>query len=372
MSASGEASESLRQSPNVGAKRDPADRETTAPFEGWKENKTVKTCVCEVCGDKVNNGKESHQCIICLRHICTQCQARDRAKSDWHHEAAMDHLRNGCWCKKWRSNMNPAFARRKPQPAPRPEEEQKAKTAKGKAKATHAAKSADKTEGKNEVKQEVELSLQASIDLSEDGGEAGGDDSYWTLYGISTPHVTLKRIRSVSEDADDLTEVVSKAQKKTGIDTNFELLQISSPKSTTARHTPKHMRNGHTVIVGAGMVGLFVARELALATMETGMEHDITVVDVRSKPCELASGRCNGLLSTVDMPESWNPVALAAKEAWANLLESLQFRATVNFSDTSLLFATKGERNAGIECPSWFTKKEGVRLEKDSDAIGRM
>lgn len=357
-----------------------SDQTTTGLSEGWIQNRTVNTCVCELCGDKVNKGKWSYKCTTCLRHICSQCLGKNEkaaAKSAWHHEAATNQLTEGCWCHRWRSNMNPAFARTKPRSAPRPEEEERAKDAKGKARATHSAKAMEKRTVAKKTVDEEQSSHGSSI---EKVGEAN-DSSYSyddpTASGSSGPHASLKRKRSANTDAADIVGLpgnVEKNRKKLKRDRDSDLLESNSLQREKAQSRPHHLQDGHTIIVGAGMVGLFVARELARAKTEANIRHEIIVIEVRSKPCELASGHCNGILTTVGMPEDWDAIAQLAKHSWFDLLESPVVRSAVDFSSSTLLRAiVSDEEGEGQgEHPSWFTRASRVNLEKDISDIGRM
>ncbi|WPH02485.1 Hypothetical protein R9X50_00534900 [Acrodontium crateriforme] len=126
---------------------------------------------------------------------------------------------------------------------------------------------------------------------------------------------------------------------------------------------PPHLIDGHTVIVGAGIVGLFTARELAIQAKERGVNHKFTVLDVHPHFCALASGNSAGMLTARGMPKKCNKVSEFARNAWDELWENCVNNSLhgADFDDVLLIdkkSARKAHRQANsddLEAPSWWT-----------------
>jgi hypothetical protein len=133
-----------------------------------------------------------------------------------------------------------------------------------------------------------------------------------------------------------------------------------------------HLQGATTAIVGAGVVGLCIARELALEKERTGLDHHIVVVELRKSYCELASGHCAGFLSTSGMLEDWQPLADEAKQWWFDMLSSGEVRQSWQFNANTAIEVTKGGAVSEHKVPSWLQQDARLSLSEDSNAIGRM
>ena len=126
----------------------------------------------------------------------------------------------------------------------------------------------------------------------------------------------------------------------------------------------EHLHQGSTVIVGAGVIGLFIARELAMKARATRTDHPITVIDAKSDVCRLASYHCAGFLAHHDLPESMHELAGVAYSEWVALLSDDHVRDAVGFTDDSLFRAVNAKDHDGsIDVPYWYTEEQGLQTE---------
>ncbi|KAK3705706.1 hypothetical protein LTR37_013149 [Vermiconidia calcicola] len=339
MSAAAGASQPLNQPPGGPSNSRPATQ-LTHPGGGvppdpskWELNTKIKTCKCEACGERVKHW--SYKCIVkCGRHICSECLDPSSAKSAYEKKQARDCVYNRCWCEH-RSGLPPKFGRLKPPPPVRTEEERKARQIKSLAALNSASRQTVSIKRKAEVP-------RISVESPSPGpaGNETSDDSEGEYQGPQS----------------GVTLIVKTAQR---------------PGAKRAAH----LAGESTVIIGAGFVGLFTARELALAARGANIEHRIVVVDIRSAHCELSSAQCNGILTTKGLPGSCPSVANAARQCWKEIVSSPEVRqpldfktgAAFNVTDATVDSATSGDR-----APSWLQRSNEYNLLEDSDAFGRI
>lgn len=161
-----------------------------------------------------------------------------------------------------------------------------------------------------------------------------------------------------------------------------------SGKATTAQK-PAPMDGGHTLIVGAGIIGLFTAYELARTCAVKGIKHNITVVEIRRNYCELASGQCSGIISRRGVPwnKEWVSILYDAQQAWLELENDKlsQFGAVLDVVETdrdtdremirycSNVAKVDGQASdEGVPMPFWFRPKTIHRVDGDERVLGRI
>lgn len=296
--------------------------------------------------------------------------------------------------------MNPAFRQSKPPPPVRTEEEFKARESKGLVTSRAGRKAASAKKPTATKARHTDAS--PSPGPAEDSGREAPDDNYETSENLK-PTLTearnkrsgVKRRLYIEPESDDdvfnrPNEHVTATRPKEWLQAGHAQLGDEKMRSGKSSKRAKlshlsdqalpistssyaaHLAKGNTVIAGAGFVGLFIARELALDLHQAGIEHNITVVDLRSNSCQLASGHCAGFLTTAGMPENWLPIAEAAREAWQDILSSVEFRQQLSFDTNSLytLTATGGVNQDRV--PFWLQVDSTSSLLEDFKALGRM
>ncbi len=344
------------------------DGSELVPVGNWVKNEKIKTCKCETCGERVK--KWSYKCMDCWRHVCSECLDLDSDdRSDYQHRAARNHVEESCWHRFARQgNMHPAFAAYTPPPPMRLEEEARARASKQLANATKAAKAQGLSKQKPPPTKHPRGS-SASAPGEPDSDFVGPS----TIPDIAkAPPVTRKRKLNLTK-AYDSDDTVSPPEDNSSKVVKLMLRRRGTASvDTSVSGTAARLAAVNVTVVGAGFVGLFVARELALEARKRDHPIQITVVEIRDGHCQLASGYCNGLLSADGLPDGWNPLAQRSKQAWLEILSLPDWKQELSFSTTTPLTVTLTGSQNHEKCPSWLKGTDQASFEATSDSIGRM
>lgn len=342
----------------------------------WKEDKT-KTCKCEGCGERVQ--EKSIQCSKCDRRICSDCLNPKSAKSDRDKDFAKFHRDKNCFCR-YRGNMDPEFAAkwRTHVPPKRTEEERRARESKGLAAISRRA-NANTSKGRKAAE-----SRYQSPDLVDDETSGQSGDEYvqrkvvkLTVAAKRQQRQGLKRKNYQDEESgDDLISAgPSKKQRISALVGKEQEERIEGAGSVDdaddEERLPAHLVGETTVIVGAGVVGLFIAREIATQARHAGIEHHVVVIELRKSYCGLASRHCAGFLSTNKISEDWDEIANTAKMWWLEI-HSSDLREKLDFDDSIKFQIVQGAANEEDKLPSWLREDAQYSLFEHDDAIGRM
>ena len=332
-----------RSGPSPSTINNIAGNNTNAPIpNGWTKDEKTKTCKCEPCGDRVRFW--SYKCTECGRHVCSECLDSSSEKSNWAKSVAEDHINNSCW-HAYHGNMKPGFEVRKPPPHVRTVEERKAREAKGlssfkKVPKPRLPSKQTPSVTKNESNTGSRSSTSAPTPSIFDRDYEGPPTSEPTIAAVKVKRTGIKRKsyleeNSSSEISSDEEEfglekkkmksnpigqrVGSLGNKKTGNQPTTthraaRVVQFSNcPQDVHVAPAFSHIDGASTVIVGAGIVGLFAARELGLEVQKANIKHNITVIDIKETYCTLASGHCAGFLTTTGAAEQWSPITDVGK-----------------------------------------------------------
>jgi hypothetical protein len=161
-----------------------------------------------------------------------------------------------------------------------------------------------------------------------------------------------------------------KASKR--VQRELQDVEVEEEKVDANKNLLAHLRGEATVIVGAGVVGLFIAREIALAAQEAGIEHQVVVIELRKGCCELASGNSAGFLSTNGMPEDWNPIANSAKQWWLEVSSSAEICDQLQFDENTISQVVEGVPQGQGKAPSWLREDVEWSMLEDEHAVGLM
>jgi hypothetical protein len=328
-------------------------------LEKWEVNTKIKTCKCEPCSERVR--KWSVKCKECGRHLCSECLSSDSDRGTFEKKKAHDELYNGCW-HRFSSNMNPEFAHLKRDPPKRLEEEQRARESKRKAAETKAAKAAKAAEEEEALKQSRQPSFDGSTASPASTTKADPDDDYKPSASTSV-RLGSKRKRTTTDDP----APVFKIPKYT---TGESRIAEPSGEQQALEFDLARLDGGRTVIVGAGFIGLAVARQLAFEARKMKVDHQITVIEARSGYCGLASQYCNGFLSAAGVPGNWMPLVELSSEEWQKTIREAGFDA-LGFSKGTLV-KVPGSGNQVENCPAWLKGDGSMSLAHDTKAMGRM
>ena len=138
-----------------------------------------------------------------------------------------------------------------------------------------------------------------------------------------------------------------------------------------------HFEGSQTVIVGAGIIGLALAAELAKKAWYSGKDHRVTIIDIRRKHCELASNHSAGLITRVGLEEtdSWEPLMRRSFETWREMLNSEALKQELAYNGEGNLVVTPANTRTGLDLlPQWFPvdPNERVRVREDDNCMGQV
>ena len=313
----------------------------------WTKDCKTKTCKCEYCGDKVKT--YSWNCNRCKRYICSECFEQEDHKSEFNRAAAKDNVEEGCWAHKFRGGINPKFAHLLRAPPRRDNETLKVLLA------SSLRAPSDRANSSPALQDQI-AKKKAQETMAKNKRKAGTPTSD---ENESPPKKSRQTADSGKLPASGL---------RNGTDREGTTEDASSPQ-------PHVLDGGHTVIVGGGIIGLFVAWELACRFQKKGLRHSISVIEVCDRVGKLASGSCHGVLSTYGMPDGqeWAELRAKAVDGW-NALREMSSAQGINFQ-TGNEFVLRSRGHSGAvnrPFPPWLVAAQGATIARDRAAIGRV
>ncbi|KAI7222909.1 hypothetical protein KC333_g756 [Hortaea werneckii] len=355
----------------------------------WRKNTKIKTAKCAICGYRVSDW--SWVCSKFSCHVCSDCIERDpntrgegnlRGALYWYqyNYLARDWLKAVCGCR-YSTRQAPYIKEKFMQhgweclPPIKNEEleagkEQKRKQAeKKRLQQEHLSEDEDdsmpddslKTAGYYVPEHDFEGSARARPDMA--GSRQKRAQPMAPIYQEpGTPEEVGTEGSSTSTPSVDPNPKLSKMLSDPFVDT-------TKPSTATSC---SHLRGGSTIIVGAGIVGLNIARELAIQTKQAGIRHAITVVDIREDACCLASGDCAGLLSIHARPNPLQGLCDLSLEAWGDLADTPGFHESTSLRlDSVYMVARLNGKNRDAK-PSWYTGHDLDSFEQDGTSMGKL
>lgn len=369
----------------------------------WSKNTKIKTCKCGLCSKRV--AKYSWQCSKCTKHICSECVEPTGTSGAAQKFRAEVELATNCGCA-YPSGQAPTMDRMLSErglvhvPPHTDEEDRKAKEQKRlikekkaaalrhqyallsgstKAPASAAAKNRKATSSEPDIKSAPEDPDEAYQRHINADPTMSADPRPKRKPGRKPKYVDPETPSSPDSDSDDSTPRPAHKKAKTdkAVVRKHELSDpfVSASKVDQAAdqaHPIQHLQGGHTVIIGAGVLGLCIARELAHTARETGTNHTITVIEARGSYCELASKYCAGFLTALSLPNACDVLREPAAAAWLELFEEPGFQDAVKASDSSpMLVIGAGKLNREM-APSWAQGRVNDSFVADDKAVGRL
>ncbi|KAI7551020.1 hypothetical protein KC331_g2811 [Hortaea werneckii] len=356
----------------------------------WRKNTKIKTAKCAICGYRVSDW--SWVCSKFSCHVCSDCIEKDpstrgegnlRGALYWYqyNYLARDWLKAVCGCR-YSTRQAPYI---------------KEKFMQHRWECLPPIKNDELEAGKEQKRKQAEKKrLQQEQHLTEDEDDSMPDDSLQTA-GYYIPHrefegsasvrptISGSRQKRVQGIAPIYQEAATPEEVDTGgsstssssVDLNPKLSKILSDPFVDTIKPPtatsySHLRGGSTIIVGAGIVGLNIARELAIQTEQAGIRHAITVVDIREDACCLASGDCAGLLSVHARPNPLQGLCDLSLEAWGDLADTPGFHESTRLRlDSVYMVARLNGKNRDAK-PSWYTGHDLDSFEQDGTSMGKL
>ncbi|KAI7282801.1 hypothetical protein KC345_g3281 [Hortaea werneckii] len=355
----------------------------------WRKNTKIKTAKCAICGYRVSDW--SWVCSKFSCHVCSDCIEKDpstRGEGDlrgalyWYqyNYLARDWLKAVCGCR-YSTRQAPYI---------------KEKFMQHRWECLPPIKNEELEAGKEQKRKQAEKKRLQQEHLSEDEEDSMPDDSkdppdYWfpnlefegsasarpTIAGSRQKRAQLMAPTYQEPGTPEEVDMESSSASTPSVDLNPRLSNVlpdpfvdTTKPPTTASYS--HLRGGSTIIVGAGIVGLNIARELAMQTEQAGIRHAITVVDIQEDVCCLASANCAGLLSIHGRPNPLQSLCDLSLEAWGDLADVPGFQESTKLRLDSVYTVARSDGKNRDAKPSWYTGHELDSFEQDSTSIGKL
>ncbi|KAI6805214.1 hypothetical protein KC327_g7438 [Hortaea werneckii] len=355
----------------------------------WRKNTKIKTAKCAICGYRVSDW--SWVCSKFSCHVCSDCIEKDpstrgegglRGALYWYqyNYLARDWLKVVCGCR-YSTRQAPYI---------------KEKFMQHRWECLPPIKNDELEAGKEQKRKQAEKKRLQEEHLSEDEDDSMPDDSNETgayhipdheFEGFSSAQPTIsgsrqKRAQPIAPtyqepETPEEADIESSSASTSSIDLNPRPSNIlpdpfvdTMKPPTTASYS--HLRGGSTIIVGAGIVGLNIARELAIQTEQAGIRHAITVIDIQEDVCCLASANCAGLLSIHGRPDSLQSLCDLSLEAWGDLSDIPGFSESTKLRLDSVYTVARSDGKNRDAKPSWYTGHGLESFEQDSTSIGKL
>ncbi|KAK8195914.1 hypothetical protein M8818_007065 [Zalaria obscura] len=148
------------------------------------------------------------------------------------------------------------------------------------------------------------------------------------------------------------------------------MTSMMTPMPKRAKRDSSPLKSRKTIIVGGGMIGLALARELAISAKAKRSRNEITVIEIGSTVFALASGNNAGIISTEDLPTQLHNMGELSCDAWLEMLNSKSTCAAVGYEEREVVIATSREPKEAHNIPGtlpsdgWFKVVQGRRASK--------
>ena len=400
----------------------PAGKEQNG-HNNWFKNTKIKTCKCKLCGERVK--KWSFKCTECAHHICSECADEENGTSQERYKLVAHHsLRDRCGCH-WNSGQAPYIhnmlqERRLLGPPPKREaelrrgveikREQAIKKKEREAQAQAKTKTPSKSEGGTVKPQKAPRNAARTPSAAGASGDLPTGDVDGTFHTSIKVEATATMERAKRKhnktpdyrpsetppDSDPATELPpSKHRKVSGVRSSASYspppqltptiagqtsedsaltdpFVTSMPPAQETGRSYDHLEDGGTVIVGAGIVGLCIAYELAVKVAQTEINHSITVVDIRDSYCELASGSCAGILSISGGHRAYHELCSLSRECFSELISTPGFTEATDMRTESVYTVARLDGKGRKRRPEWYVGHDHDSVLKDSLAMGKL
>lgn len=316
----------------------------------WRIERGKQTAKCMFCSKSLAGTKWCVTCENCNKRMCSLCWEGKRFNK-YGEEIFEGRVQNeeGCWCR-FSTKFDPAW--------------QGASDAR-----------AARMEGLMAAEMQARR-LQAAVVDSEDETD------------IEQP--ATKRLKLESIEPEEVASPSDGRYEESAIRSNelFRARQKSPAVDSVRQHTPelspkshmriRHLHNKTTVIIGAGVVGLAIARELAAATKINNTNHEVIVVEKNKSYAQGASQHCFGIIAEHGIPEGYEVLLALSLDSWRSILddednnygEELQYQAdgTIHVERPS----GQEENATTAGAPAWYeARSQDVLNTYDSD-VGKM
>ncbi|GAB7330559.1 hypothetical protein MBLNU13_g02146t1 [Cladosporium sp. NU13] len=326
-----------------------ADRDDDYPNR-WRIERGKQTAKCMFCSRSLAGTKWCVTCENCNKRMCSLCWEGKRFNK-YGEEIFEGRVQNeeGCWCR-FSIKFDPAWQGASDARAARME-----KLIAAEMEATRMQAAVVDSEDDTEIEQPVTKRVKVeSLEPKEIASP--GDNRY-------------------EESAVRFNEPSRARQKSPTVDSVQQHTPELSPKSNMRIH---HLRNKTTVIIGAGVVGLAIARELAAATKTNHTNHEVIVVERRKSYSQGASQHCFGIIAEHGVLEGYEHLLALSLESWRALLddEDNNYCKELQHQADGILHverpSAQKENATTARAPAWYeARPQDVLNTYDSD-IGKI
>jgi hypothetical protein len=297
----------------------------------WRIERGKQTAKCNFCSHRLAGTKWCVICDKCNRRMCSPCWEGTRVNR--YDEAIFEgRVQNeeGCWCR-FRTKFDPKW-----------QAESDAR----------AARMVKLIRADNAAKAAVVMDSEATIVDSEQETEIEEPVTKRQRTGVSPSHA-LDPVRG------------------------YQPAQQYAPEpSPLRRHRIRHLDEKITIIIGAGVVGLAIARELAAEAFRTETAHTIIVVEKNISYATETSRHCAGIIAKHGVPKEYKPLLDLSLESWHTLLNSDhgKIRKDLRYLPHGVLHAKPKytEQQESHEVPTWYNLRPQDVLKAYNSDIGKM
>lgn len=131
-----------------------------------------------------------------------------------------------------------------------------------------------------------------------------------------------------------------------------------------------------TVIVGAGAIGLSIARQLATVAKAQKCNHTIIVIDMMEHEFSQFSGHNSGILSSRNTPEELEELGRISKDEWFSLGSRQQFQSVTGYKDAGVYQVLNGggllppDAISQPKIAEWFRGDVEWKYVEDTESFG--
>jgi hypothetical protein len=294
----------------------------------WRIEHGKQTAKCNFCSHRLAGTKWCVMCDKCNRRMCSPCWEGTRVNR--YGEAIFEgRVQNeeGCWCR-FRTKFDPKW-----------QAESDARAAR--------------------MEKLISADMRATVVV----------DSEATMVD--------------SEEEIEIEEPVTKRQR-TGLSPSrlapvrgYQSAQPFTPEaSPLRRHRIKHLDGKTTIIIGAGVVGLAIARELAAENRRTETAHTIIVVERNDNYAGETSRHCAGIIAKHGVPKEYKHLLDLSLESWHALLNSdhSKIRQDLRYLPRGVVHvkSKSTEQEESNEPPTWYNLRPQDALKAYNSDIGKM
>jgi hypothetical protein len=321
----------------------------------WRIERGKQTAKCMFCSRSLAGTKWCVTCENCNKRMCSLCWEGKRFNK-YDEEIFEGRVQNeeGCWCRfpgkfdpAWRAATEARTARM-----------QKLMEGEMQARREQMAAAAVGSEDDTDIEQPAPKRLKTEPIEPEEAALPSGD--VYEESAVRFKDLFRKRTRSPAVDS---------VQQH-----SLESPEVS-PKYDLRVH---HLHNKTTVIIGAGVIGLAIARELAAATKSTHTNHEIIVVEKRNSYAQEASQHCFGIIAEHGVPEGYEELLALSLQSWNALLEAAdnKYRAELHHLADGVVHVerlTVNEESAAVAtAPAWYEPRSQEVLNTYDSDVGKM